>query len=309
MTAISELPLDRISRARPLFASARFDVAYIDAVFDGVQPGRIFVDDPARPASALLTRTYDYYLAGTPAPAMRAFLRDAPGEAGVFAELYGYVPLTGAWESPMLGYVPLEHEWDRALTADFGDRLVRWGRRSFQLVPPRAGSASDRRDRGPTGVEVVPLTRTLAERVDRELNELIGMFWAGYERFGEHGFGACALIDGAPASVCFAIGLSRSHVDLGVATAVAHRRRGLASVVCRTAIDEALDCGLIPTWDCDEVNAASAALALRLGFVEGPRFAELAFPNRVKPMLSDGLWRASTAASGINRWDRVEANP
>lgn len=105
--AIYEAPAQAYGRAEPLFESAWYDRAYIDAVFEGRQRARLFVDDPLAPRAELLCRTYEYFVAGDAAPA----------EAGVFAELYGYVPVGEAWE--------------RALLADYGSRLERIGRHAF----------------------------------------------------------------------------------------------------------------------------------------------------------------------------------
>ena len=103
MTVIYELPPEQQERAWPVYAEACFDRAQIDAVFEGRQPGRVFVDDPEQPRAALLCRTFGYYVAGDPgSTAMRGFIRDAPPEPGVFQDLYGYVPDTDAWQQALL---------------------------------------------------------------------------------------------------------------------------------------------------------------------------------------------------------------
>lgn len=52
MTPVYELSHDQMSVARHVFADAWFDEAFIDSVFEGRQPGRLFVDntDPIQKA-------------------------------------------------------------------------------------------------------------------------------------------------------------------------------------------------------------------------------------------------------------------
>lgn len=53
-----------MSIARPVFSDAWFDRAHIDSVFEGRQPGRLFVDDPEQPSAAIMFRTFGFYVAG-----------------------------------------------------------------------------------------------------------------------------------------------------------------------------------------------------------------------------------------------------
>ncbi|CAA9540137.1 MAG: Urease gamma subunit [uncultured Thermomicrobiales bacterium] len=288
LPTVHELPPERFDRARALFAGATYDAVYADAVFQGIHDGRLFVDDPERPTAALLCRTYEFYLAGEtdgdgPA-ALRRFVRDAPAEPGVFAGFYVYVGLTDAW--------------DRALRADHGPLLAPIARRGFRF-DPAAGAAllASWRDRLPAGTRVVPVDRALAERIDAELREGIATFWGGYDRYLERGFGFCTLVgeDEALGGVCVAIAVSSREANLGVVTAEPFRRRGHATAACAAVIEAGIARGLVATWDCDAANAASAALAHRLGFRHEQRFTELAPPGRATLVLSTGLWEAANA--------------
>src|SRR5579871_5294701 len=151
---IYELPSEAFQRAAPLFAGGWFDRAFIDAVFEGSQNGRIFVDNPQAPTAALLCRTYEYYVAGATHPALRRFIHEAPAEAGVFAELYGYCPLSD--------------EWERALLADQGERLRVIPRRGFRYQGTLAEVRS-RRTPLPAVASLARIDRALATRLDAEL--------------------------------------------------------------------------------------------------------------------------------------------
>src|SRR5262245_37575038 len=96
-----ELDFANAGLARPLFAGASYDRVFVDAFYEGRQPGRLFVDDNAQPAAAMLCRTYEYFFAGKPAPAIRRFVLDAPREAELFAP---YPDLATARTGSMLGH-------------------------------------------------------------------------------------------------------------------------------------------------------------------------------------------------------------
>lgn len=289
---VVELGPDQLGLAAPLYADAPADRAYIDAVFERRSAGRIFVDRLDAPRAALMARSYEYFVAGEPVPALRRFIAEAPAEPDVFRFFYGYVSFADAWADAL---------------AEDAPTLEAIGRRTFVFDPADQPSLSGWRGRLPDGVALVPLDADLAERVDGELDEVIGLMWGSYATFAEHGFGTVAVdtASGRLLSVCAAFGRSDAEANLGVGTHPDHRRRGLATLCCRAAIAQTLDRGLTPTWDCDEANPPSAALALALGFTELPSFIELAYPLRAKPTPSTGLWRPEPGEGGSTRWNRA----
>jgi RimJ/RimL family protein N-acetyltransferase len=262
----------------------------MDAVFEGKQAARMFVDDPDSPTCALMARSYDYFLAGEPSAALRRFLREAPAAPGVFSEFYGYVPLNSAW-----------HE---ALIADHEGELEVIGRRSFRFPAPALTSISNWRERIPAGIEIVTIDAALAPAVDERLHEFIGLLWGTYERFEELGFGFCALSGDRPVSTAFAGVVSEREANLSVGTDPEFRRLGLAFLCSAACIERGLALGRDVTWDCDSHNLPSGELAAKLGFVEEEPFAELAFPNRAKPVAT-AEWIALEPRAGVIPWQRV----
>jgi GNAT superfamily N-acetyltransferase len=283
---VYELPAKRFHQTAPLFARAWFDEMYMESVLLGRVPGRIFVDDLITPSSAVMFRTYEYYVAGDPVQSMRRFLKDAPAEVGVFDGFYGWCPIGRAWEKALLddfdslGYIPrLNFIWN------VNQPIMHW------------------RDAVPPGVVIAPLDVPLAKRVDEALHETIGIFWSGYDRFEQGGgFGFAALQDDAPLSVAFASSVGTKAVNIAVATDQAQQRRGLAKLVCSAMIEETLARGLLPTWDTDSANGRSRALAKRLGFVERDPFVEIGSYPRLPLTLSQGVWASEALAGGVTRW-------
>lgn len=265
---------------RPLYEVVWFDEAQIGAVLEGKQTGRVFVDDPDRPRAALVCRTYGFYPAGDAAnAALRRFIADAPAEARVFDQLYGYM---------------VDEPWRDALVRDRGDALTTIGRRAFRF-PDDAPA--------PTvvpvpGTTVVAIDVPLAARIDRELGQLIGLFWGDHGRFGDGGFGLCTLLGESIASVAYAIAVGARSANIDVETAALFRRRGLSTLTSAGFVAECRRRGLTATWGCEAANAASAALAAKLGFVEDPPHVQLSPAGGTTKVRSRGRWTGHAGGDG-----------
>lgn len=282
---IYELPSSLFDRCKPLFAAAPFDQPAYDAVFEGVQPARLFVDDAETPTAALMCRTYEYYVTGAPAAALRTFIQDAPEAVGVFQHLYGYTPIGEAWTNALPEDSPLD--------------VI--GRRNFQwdMGKPAPDAAV------PHGARVVPIDLALAEQLDVVLGvPFLQLSWHDRAAFVEHGFGYCALQGDEIASAIYAIAVSSSGVIVGIDTVERFQRQGYGSAVSAAFIREALARGLQTLWDTDDGNFRSVALAQKLGFIEYEPYQEMYPPNR-KPQTSHGIWsRGETRADGVTEWVR-----
>lgn len=290
MTTIYELPPDLFERARPILGHPPADFAYIDAGLRGINPARVFVDDADQPTAALMTRTYEYFVGGELETPIADFIRDAPLGTAVWADFYGFVAVDAPWNDRL-----------RALHAE----LETIGRRSFRFDPEQIERVRGWAERVPAGLSLVPLTAELAEMADRKMPEIIGMIWSGYESFAKHGFGALLLDGDTPVSTTYAAAVGGGEANVGVMTVQDYRRRGLATLCSQACIEMAYERGLVATWDCDQPNVASAALALAIGFTEQEPFVELAFPNRAKPPQTTDQWAAEPGDGGIVAWIRA----
>jgi len=271
--------------AAALFAGIAFDRAPVEAVFEGRQQGRLFVDHAAHPRAALLCRTYDWYVAGDHrAAGLRRFIADAPAEAGLFETFYDLVPA--------------QPSWVEELVADSGGRLTIIPRRGFTHGGGPEVAEGAARPPAPGDVVVRTIDRDLAERIDQEMGEHIGLFWGGYASFAAGGFGYCAVVGERPASAAYAVSVSRRYANISVGTAEPFRRRGLATLVCSRFVARCIGERRIVEWDADGPNAASIALARRLGFREDASFTELGLPGRVPPVVSHGRWQRHVSRAG-----------
>ena len=279
MSVIYDLEQERWELAWPVFSAARFDRAQIDAVFEGRQPGRVFVDDPQHPTAAMLCRTFGYYVAGDPTcTALRRFIRDAPPEPGVFQDLYGYVPDGDGWQ--------------QALLDDHGEVLEVIPRHDFKWYPtPEACAAVEGwQERMPAGASMVEIDLELARRIDCELKQFIKTFWLSHDAFAEGGFGYCLLFGDEIASVAYTVSVSSTEANIDVETVERYRRQGLSTLASSAYIEHCRRIDVTPTWDADGNNAPSRALATHLGFQEGPLSAQLSPPRGTTLLGDEGVW-------------------
>lgn len=85
-------------------------------------------------------------------------------------------------------------------------------------------------------------------------------------RFLTVGRGICAVWDGAPLCEAYAAFRADGRAELGVYTAPDARGQGLARATCAALLLATHVAGERPSWSCNRDNAASLALARRLGF-------------------------------------------
>lgn len=85
--------------------------------------------------------------------------------------------------------------------------------------------------------------------------------------------------EGRPLSFCYAAWQTERLWDVAVSTLAAWRRRGFAAAAFGALQSRLEKRGLEPVWGAYAENAASLALARRLGFIEAARYLALARPR------------------------------
>jgi RimJ/RimL family protein N-acetyltransferase len=288
---VYELPLAKFHLAENLLRQAWFDEAYINMVLENIQPGRIFVDRLENPSAALLCHPYEFYVAGDSSPdnPLRQFIKDNPAEPDVFHTLYGYCGVGAAWE--------------KALLEDSGGLLEVIPRRNFKFG--RFTPQVDWRPQVPPSTSLKRMDAALVEQVDRDFHQRISRDWGDRALFLDKSFGFCLLIDDQIASLVDVSGISSQYTNFSVETIRPYRKQGYATLVCAACIEHSLQRGLMPTWDCDGSNLASAALALKLGFEEDRPFSQLSPHGYGKLPLSQGRWNKADNTEGIVDWGKV----
>ena len=147
---------------------------------------------------------------------------------------------------------------------------------NFEFRPSEGCPPLEWRKLIPEGFEVRRIDSEIASRLQANLitagvGPWFDQVWGNISEFLNGGFGFIAEceVEGAPflASNCRSWSVQGGVASIQVSTRAAFRGQGLAVLVCSAFIEHCLEHGLTPEYSCEEENSASAALALKLGFV------------------------------------------
>ena len=118
----------------------------------------------------------------------------------------------------------------------------------------------------------IPDDRFLTERITADnigyiQGRIIPSFsWQSADAFLERGFGYLVRKDSEFSAVAFTSAVSPEEVDIGVETAEAYRRNGLAAFLAGRMCEEIIAQGKKPVWAHAETNEGSRNTALGAGF-------------------------------------------
>lgn len=116
----------------------------------------------------------------------------------------------------------------------------------------------------PAGFSLKPLTADLMPRLSGRI--IPAFSWESDAQFLRSGFGYCLLHGEEIAACAFSAAVTANAADIGVETAEAFRRKGLAACAAAAVMQETLRRGKTPVWACHAANTGSAKTAEKLGF-------------------------------------------
>lgn len=252
---IYELEPGEYGKASSLFEGLAYQLI-TTAVLGGVSPGRIWVDDAAQPEVAFMASPEGCFLAGY--EGNLAFNR-AVHETIVrpFLDRYGDVVL-----------VCHPDAWESALSVVVGGRpLVKKRRMHYLLDRPRVNW----KEHLLAGFEIEPIDGALLARpglsVPEHVLDWMRSNWGSVAGFVDHGLG-CAMLHGDRiVSWSLADCIVGDACEIGIHTAEAYRRQGLATLTVAATVAECLARGLTTVgWHCDVDNLGSRGVAEHVGF-------------------------------------------
>ena len=254
---IYELDKTNYAKVRPLFQALKYHLSSA-AVLDGNNPGRVFVDDPANPQTAFMFSPEGCYLAGN--PDNDAFNR-ALNHAIYTREVLGE-------KVNALSFVYHPESWEARLAALLDPRPpITMPRRHYVCREVKYDWWANL----PHGFAVHRINEALLNQAGLKIPDHVPSWmknnWGSTADFLERGFGFVAIHDDEVVSWSLADCVSGDACEIGIHTAEAFRRRGLATITVAAAVEYALSNGFAMVgWHCPEDNHGSIGTAEKVGF-------------------------------------------
>ncbi|SES44948.1 GNAT family N-acetyltransferase [Psychrobacillus sp. OK032] len=236
------------------------------AVIEGVNPGRVFVDNIDSPNSGLIwLGNNDGFI----------FIGDENNE-GFNNELNNFIDKIIIPEAIKVGLNWFEgignhRKWNTTIKKVLKSRkLGSWNQKVYTLQKDdykcNYELAIER------GYKVVKICETLYANNDDKIKNIeflhskILEFWSSPERFFSEGIGYCIVYKNEIVSVCFSGFVVENVHCIDIETLEGHQGKRLAQKTAHSFVKDCLDNNIVPYWDCMESNKPSIAVAEKIGF-------------------------------------------
>lgn len=236
------------------------------AVIEGINPGRIFVDDLITPISGLIwLGNNDGFI----------FFGDEDNENFNNA-INHYIDNLISPEAKRIGLnwfegVGNHPKWDKTIEEIFQERqLGKWNQKVYTLQKGNYQYSSE------PAIEpeyhVLKITKALYENNDHSIKYIdffrskILEFWTSPECFFHKGIGYCIVFDHTIVSICLSGFVVDNTHCIDIETIAAHQGKKLAQKLAHSFVQDCLRNDWIPYWDCMEGNKPSIAVAESIGF-------------------------------------------
>jgi len=260
-------------RIRPLYAGWRLNLR-LNSLLSGYNRGQVYVDRVINPQTAVAWVDDLFYLVGDENNA--AFQRSWPhwlegvivpqakneGLSYFAVQVYPLEP----WREPV-----------QALLQGYGVQVNQ--ELKFEFRPEAYAQVRDW-PKLPAGFSLQRVDRhTLQDPNCQLLLDALRRRNASIDAFLTRGTGVVLREGATLVSACVSAYVDRAHHELAVDTYDSQQRSlGFATLTAIACIDQCLSQGLTPVWAADESNAASLALARKLGFEQVGTYPDWYFP-------------------------------
>ena len=264
---MQSLSIDQASKTGPLFRRLTQSQPMCAAVLEGIYPGTVYVDNPVRPRTALLTTYIE-----SEAHGMWCFLAGESVNDGFNQSLNSAIFSREiiAHSTPILFFTCDPHDWGGQMDAVMAPRPPIWIPR-YHFIGRRVGI--DWRAALPTGFTVKPMNEDLRELPGLEMPEDITVTLSKWKamtdaRFTDFGF---VILDRTRPQLTIAGWATVDFIaagagDLGFFTQPDYRRAGLGTIAAAAALEHGFTIGLQQVnWTCDANNPGSVRTAEKLG--------------------------------------------
>lgn len=253
----SLLAPDNYASVRPLFGEMAYHLA-VQTVLGGVLPGKVYVDDPASPATAILipSNQHRVYVSGSPEQTMLEDVIRLLFEQSR-AESYGmvlYYDASDAWQETIEQVLEKQesaHTW----------------RQFYRLNAPSGSSSEPLPDHISIGSIDEAMVADDSLENSHLLREEVCSENPSLEHFFRKNFGFAAQDGRKLVAWCLGEYRYQGRVELGIETIEAYQRQGIATHLASAVIQHAFAEGAEEVgWHCWAKNTPSVATALKLGF-------------------------------------------
>ncbi|MCK0471048.1 GNAT family N-acetyltransferase [Halalkalibacter sp. APA_J-10(15)] len=230
------------------------------AIINGMNPGRIFVDDTLTPTTAIVwLGNNDGFI----------FIGDANNKS-FLCELNSFIDHLIIPEAKRVHLECFEAigdhpTWNQSIENALGHRhLESWNQRVYEIDPNHfQGKIAPTL---PDDYDVVMLVQHDSFVEDDYVKETILEFWPSLDQFFANGFGFIATHRNQSVSICLSTYVAGHIHCVAIKTEEAHRERKLAQAVAYHFVQHSLKHNFVPYWDCMEENKPSVAVVEKLGF-------------------------------------------
>lgn len=240
---------DEFNKVLPILNQNKTSPTFAYSIIERIISGMVFVDNSDCPKTALIgTKIGIYFIAGHERNSdfNRSFRDFYEEEIGDRFTLFSATKV-----------------WDHVICNLFKDEISQMDRYSYTFNKKKyLSNVIDI----PKDYHVKMTDKDIIENSPEFNKDYYKQYWGSVSNFLANGIGVSALYKGRIVSECTSIFRSNSFVEIDIATQTEFTGKGLAYILGKTFIDECLEKGIIPNWDCDVANISSRKLAEKLGF-------------------------------------------
>lgn len=239
----------------PLLVNSKQEVIPF-SICQGINPGRIFIDQKANPQIVMIWSTVGYYfLFGDP-----SLIGDLKPFSQILTQVF--IPASQAKGETGFILIPSSTSWKAFIPTLLPDReVIEIFRRPHILDFNFFRQKADWRMQIPPGFHLQSIDEPIARKIG------VTASWSSIEDFLTNGIGVALLGGEEIAATCISVFSSSQKVEMDVHTDEKFRRRGLADLICSAFIEKCIQSDKIPNWECFWENEPSVNLAKKLGFV------------------------------------------
>lgn len=261
---ISELTRDEFYTCRDLLCEDGQIEA--KAIIEGINPGRVFVDDRNSPTTGLIwLGNNDGFI----------FIGNEKNDS-FNSELNQFIDSVIRIEAKKVGLDFFEGignhpKWNETIQKLFEHLQVGSWKQRVYILEPKDYRKIYEPDMEP-GYDMVKLDESLFENKDgsiqniMEIQDKVSENWASREKFFQEGIGYGIVYENNIVSTCFSGFVAEKTHSINIETLEKHRGKKLAQKLAHAFVQECLEKEYTPYWDCMESNKPSIAIAENVGF-------------------------------------------